>query len=186
MMALRELIVQRGPAAQSPPGEVSERPIAFNDEMVKALLAGRKTETRRPVAGRVHSSQVDGDRTILLDRAGKEIVCPMAAPGDRLWVRERWAQTDDGEYRYFADGDDEAARWRPSIRMPREASRLVLSVRAVSAQKLQDVSENQARSEGCPNDREPLEWFRELWGQIYHEPKLGWKSNPWVWVIQFE
>ncbi|CUJ54281.1 hypothetical protein [Achromobacter sp. 2789STDY5608628] len=198
-----------------------ERPILFTGPMVRAILAGNKTQTRRiakEFAGR------DGLDAILR-RFPNQSGCPYGQPGDRLWVRESTHrrpmihlmtgepldQTYDGGA-YTADGADvltpegfDLAWWYsrkscPSIHMPRWACRLVLEITGVRVERLNDISEEDARAEGCPftwdgNQYEPPppevdSWqgygrasFSLLWSQI-NGPE-SWNSNPWVWVVEF-
>jgi hypothetical protein len=162
--------------------------------MVRALLAGTKTQTRRAVKGAPDDwtpMQPQVFSPTVIDRHGDEqpgsdaygagnedgdcwIRCPYGQPGERLWVREAWAHwgRDDqcGEAPattaqpiYRADGDhwDERDRWRPSIHMPRWASRITLEITEVRVERLQDISESDADAEGCErldSDREDPDW----------------------------
>lgn len=190
-----------------------ERPILFNGHMVRAILGGQKTQTRRAVSG------VRGDNCLLLRKptktrsgivthvldAPERGLCPFGQPGDRLWVRETWSQEGcgAGEVHWRADAltagglraDEVAAmRWRPSIHMPRWACRLVLEITAVRVERLQAISEADAVAEGLsqsesgswlPGPCDHPEWaFHQLWAQVYGEP--AWEANPWVWVIEFK
>ena len=140
--------------------------------------------------------------------------CPYGQPGDRLWVRETFQRfTDDGEILYKADPAgfeamnelkrDECleARWRPSIHMPRWASRILLEITAVRVERLQDISEADARAEGvtdggCLNCGEPepcacaqpapdaRDSFCRLWQSI--NGPGSWADNPWVWIVEFK
>ena len=130
--------------------------------------------------------------------------CPYGAPGERLWVREAWGFDSGvrGDFRplgrndlsgmdllthtlYRADGG-EAPRWRPSIHMPRWASRITLEVTEVRVQRLHDISEEDALAEGCTSDpfATAREHFRVLWDHI-NGAKAPWSSNPWLWCIGF-
>jgi hypothetical protein len=207
---------------------IKERPILFGDAMVRAILDGRKTQTRRPVtrpksingpAGptQPHSPddwkqavqlQADGTWTFWYPGgpgvkkfaqraypAGGGIRCPYGRPGDRLWVREAWQQVD-GCYCYRATPETNYLAWngwtwKPSIHMPREASRLTLEVTGVRVEQVQDISPFDAWAEGV----QPIEWqandegyiaeFWELWDSVYAERGYGWDANPWVWVVEF-
>lgn len=179
---------------------MKERPILFSAPMVRAIVAGTKTQTRRIVKPGVLE-----DGWPIAYAAER---CPYGAPGDRLWVRETWAKAgevgDDIEYR--ADNPDPlGARWRPSIHMPRWASRLLLEVTAVRVERLQDISEDDACAEGvqeldgtldelalyarakkmgeCATDSRV--WFAELWDSI-NGTRAPWASNPFVWVVSFK
>lgn len=138
-------------------------------------------------------------------------VCPYG-PGDLLWVREPWADLRGmgfgAPFAYLADslnrfgredGDARDAReyygvkWRPSIHMPREASRLILRVTNVRVERVQEISEGDAIAEGWeplsnanPGNGGPFAWFRYSWDSIYAKRGLGWDTNPFVWVIEFE
>jgi hypothetical protein len=195
---------------------IKERPILFAGSMVRALLAGAKTQTRRqlrvqpPAATRSfctyhcpdprpHHWAFDGGS--LLDFA---VPCPFGQPGDRLWVRETWTRYDAWQgYHYAADhagfgiGPDDdpdhvpehALRWKPSIHMPRAASRITLEVTGVRVERLQDVSRGDAMAEGCPfpNMRvgaDPRKWYEALWEAL--NGAGTWEANPWVWVVEFK
>ncbi len=187
-----------------------ERPILLNSEMVKAVLDGRKTQTRRAIsdktlqlfsvaamAGECHPLP-GGNEVDQRSQSYYQEFCPFGKPGDRLWVRETFAYGSDfGEadvacfYRATDPGWDEndtAARWRPSIHMPRWASRITLEITGVRVERLNSISEEDAKAEGAPTeccvigDKHFL-GFRSLWKSIYGDE--SWQSNPWVWVIEF-
>lgn len=233
-----------------------ERPILFSAPMVRAILAGTKTQTRRVVRGgpnRVlwHPVVVAGHGG-WIDDHGRPIRCPYGMPGDRLWVREAWAEEhplaiQDGRYSqpgragmvgpppvdfrtiYRADGEplqiwrnadqshpyytrsgpaDEVdaeyptvasnytchgkgIHWRPSIHMPRTASRITLEITAVRVERLQDISERDAWAEGCEGydddvtgGRSGYSEYAELWQSI--NGAGSWDANPWVWVVEFK
>ncbi|WP_438335272.1 hypothetical protein ACSYAE_09085 [Edwardsiella tarda] len=194
---------------------MKERPIIFNDEMVRAILSGTKTMTRRPVkpqpADDIRLYQLPNPEHIgyvssIKHKFGSRTthLCPYGQPGDRLWVRETFG--DCGvRFVYRADTDDGTAcqvkRWTPSIHMPRWASRITLEITGVRVERLQDITEDDARAEGISPAGELLpEYpdayltprgglstvrvaFRRLWKSIYGD--TGWNSNPWVWVIAF-
>ena len=217
---------------------MKERPILFSAPMVRALLAGTKTQTRRVV--KPQPSSVIHDLFIWKDNAAPReellALCPYGQSGDRLWVREAWQYadwTDDGYpwIGYRADDtrklcdrisseewserlmdtwaalsapenyaiDNRAAdrRWRPGIHMPRWASRILLEITGVRVERLQDISEADARAEGAPPShpsidrisREfgyadfPRSWYAQLWEQI--NGAGNWAANSWVWVVEF-
>ena len=207
---------------------VRERPILFNGPMVRALLDGSKTQTRR-VVNNTHRNDGgfvlqdygkgwwpyrshDGESGCYLDRRKDgdyyneaPLRCPYGRPGDRLWVRETWARDDeDGAVFYRADlGTNSGAddwernrldgapkyRWRPSIHMPRWASRITMEIVSVRVERLQDITRGDAMAEGCPfpnmaDGSDPLKWYAELWEQI--NGPGSWAANPWVWVIEFK
>lgn len=137
---------------------MSERPIIFSGPMVRALLAGTKTQTRRIV-----KPQPDEDGLAKLvdgpwqDTSARSYRCPYGAPGDMLWVRETTRQWRDGAQpmtEYVADGWAPRLRWtysrssRPSIHMPRAAARIMLRVESVRVERLQEISEDDAQAEG--------------------------------------
>jgi hypothetical protein len=195
---------------------VKERPILFSAPMVRALLEGRKTQTRRVVKFRVTGPNppqtldfYDGDKwkgTCHEDgRSGNALkLCPYGVPGDRLWVRETWSMAKScnvHEPFYRADGEasgrqttlsyhEREARWRPSIFMPRWASRITLEVTDVRVERLQEISEADALAEGAKQhqDKDPdygyAGWYRALWESI-NGPD-SWAANPWVWVIEIK
>lgn len=177
---------------------MTDRPIIMSAPMVRALLEGRKTQTRRLAA---------------LDYCG---ACPAEKqkwqPGDRLWVREAFSPdwADDGPI-YKADGGSAIdagypaePRWKPSIHMPRWASRLTLLVRDVRVERLQDISEADAMAEGCMSQFERTDeadnWFSfdgkswvadyrrdafaHFWGSLHGAG--AWEQNPWVAAISFD
>lgn len=175
--------------------------ILFNTEMVRSILEGRKTVTRRVVMPK-HLRVLDSpyhkehpevpDKTLL-----KKLCLPPYQPGDTLWVRETWCKAD-GHYMYRAfpgigmepEKQDAAMRemglkWRPSIHMPREAARLFLRVKKVSVEKLREISALSAMEEGVTDWND----FVRLWNTTIKSadlPLYGWDANPWVWVIEFE
>jgi hypothetical protein len=234
---------------RDPEGRMSARPILFSGEMVRAILDGRKTQTRRVVKGQdgypqypcrggivedgrlwfyavsADSEWPDNERGSM---TGWVEPCPYGQPGDRLWVRETWRpeyEHDTGarlvRYRsggveefYGPDADahsralDGTGRWRPSTNMPRWASRLTLEVVAVRVERLQEISEADARAEGAESLflRVPTlsarvhghnGWMHEqeqsfrggfafLWDWADSKRGHGWDSNPWVWVVEFK
>ena len=173
---------------------MKERPILFSAPMVRALLAGTKTQTRRIVKARdlewmdVHQGLREPDNA---ER------CPYGQPGDRLWVRETFGHFERNEnfapgceVFYRADGESLAVeRWRPSIHMPRWASRITLEVTGVRVERLQDISEADATAEGVsaiPDEMRratPRCDFQALWQSI-NGPD-SWAANPWVWIVEF-
>ena len=185
--------------------------------MVRAILAGNKTMTRRVVRGqpfREHtfwesSSSgnwfgVDEDTKT----RGPDIQCPYGQIGTNLWVRETWAaQTafddmpprdigDQAVIEYQAGGTNclgpktgicSRGKWRPSIHMPRWACRLLLEVKSVRVERLQDISLNDIHAEGRPKrENAAHKWYRGLWNSINEKRGYGWDVNPWVFVIEFE
>lgn len=222
---------------------MKSRPIIFSGEMVRAILDGRKTQTRRVVKPRGRLSRnlsadtvdvrhvfgnrwqemfvpgrVDGLNPENLPVTGKAwmVDCPYGTVGDRLWVRETWAPLPGGraekpeDCMYRADPmfkpsgpGDFAWIWKPSIYMPRWASRITLEITAVRVERLQCITEEDAKKEGitCTMDAcnrpiwgphgpqigfcgSPVDAYHGLWESI-HGPG-SWSLNPWVWVLEFK
>jgi hypothetical protein len=201
---------------------MKERPILFSGPMVRAILDGSKTQTRRvvkPVRRYEHNNICRPDLVEdpyavwwhgVSENVGCFQICPHGAPGDRLWVRETFAmnkakagppvvyRADHGEAQsvfverpHSAEWDVVVTRWRPSIFMPRAASRILLEITDVRVQRLQEISEADARAEGVtPNAFEQTSdnWggvlYRRLWEQI--NGPGSWDANPWVWAITFQ
>lgn len=181
------------------------KPIIFNTNMVKAILGGRKTVTRRVVK---------------LPRCGyfehePPQVLPPYQVGDILYVRETWGDyrecTEDGGGAYvlyradYPDGAKQAThpngivyelpQWHPSIHMPKEAARIWLKVTDVRVERLQDMCSDYDNfvKEGIKEQygmrSELANWFADIWNATIKEQDLnryGWDANPWVWVIEFE
>ncbi|WP_455830372.1 hypothetical protein [Pseudomonas fluorescens] len=248
--------------------EIKERPILFSAPMVRAILEGRKTVTRRPVksfqipvedssvaAGERHRWMAIAQRDPRYGfgvfgateaECAKELEefapCPYGKPGERLWVRETWSDVnfqgapgiayradgdvrdlmedasfldEDGAFNYddprskpyhFACWSEDLlggkeGRWRPSIHIPRWASRILLEITAVRVERLQDIGEDQAKAEGVrlyTDHAELGEWwhvdgidtysadprksFELLWSSVGGD----WAANPWVWVVEFK
>ncbi|HCF8039448.1 TPA: hypothetical protein NIU56_002983 [Klebsiella pneumoniae] len=224
---------------------MKERGMIFNGEMVRAILDGRKTQTRRPVRFPVL------DKNLGCELAGNELAGELSAgnylnsafgkPDDRIWVRETWGVVsheldEDGRIRpwtpdrpatainempfgngyysghaiYAADGDftwgdddgyeDGRSCWKPSIHMPRAASRILLEITNVRVERLNSIHDVDAMREGIQNlttcshadfgipgvvnAQHPVRAFQLLWESIYGAD--NWKANPWVWVIEFK
>lgn len=202
---------------------MSEKPILFSAPMVRAILAGMKTQTRRVVKPQPSADLLADYAEIRATRGSDRtdaqmlsdcLPCPYGEPGTKLWVREAWAIVPRTAYRCSEgvqqtlrpDDDHDAAiyragwdrsnggfRWRPSIHMPRWASRITLEVTGVRVERLCDISEADAMAEGAEPyplpvhpDREGLrhvDGFRNLWESI--NGLDSWMVNPWVWVISF-
>lgn len=191
-----------------------ERGIPFTDEMVRAILDGRKTETRRVVrwpdwvedrdSAAYHINQRGGLGLFKDGRLVRRMTCPYGAPGDRLWVREahRVCAAEGGaSVIYRADGPWDAAaerailaqygHWRPAIHMPRWASRITLEVLGVRVERLQSITEEGAKAEGVAPaettccDMSYALGFIDLWDSINARRGYGWDANPEVRVIRF-
>lgn len=197
---------------------MTERPILFSDPMVRAILAGAKTQTRRimkPQPTRVDGGVPfgDGPKWARATPGSAVIGCPHGKRGDRLWVRE--AHYIIGEYRevFFRATQDSnnsptlswPGPWRPSIHMPRWASRITLEVTGVRCERLRDISEADAQAEGVERTVTGDGWsryadssweavglppfadarssFRSLWEHI--NGTGSWDANPWILVVSF-
>ncbi|WP_431833572.1 hypothetical protein [Enterobacter hormaechei] len=202
-----------------------ERGMIFNSEMVRAILDGRKTQTRRIIK----DCTVGRDPISKFIQIGKKFIgcypedvpelirecCPYGVPGDRIWVRETWAEAgasapDLKLYRanypahvpthYENVPPAEDVRWTPSIHMPRWASRILLEITDVRVEQLKSISEEEARSEGVAQLREGF-WKHYQPGWTQHQLSARgsfatlwesiygfgeWDRNPWVWVIEFK
>lgn len=214
--------------ADAPARKPREIPILFNGDMVRAILDGRKTQTRRPAKERrpplgqqartcVCRQIEPSDRpcTVCIERFGAS---PFGRPGDLLWVRETW-RVGNPEHKYH--GADNSAcfvyraggvawnpipvdvkysrdeKWRPSIHMPKWATRLRIRVTDVWVERLHGLSEDDALAEGntghpvdghagYPIGYSPVDEFRGAWDSIYAKRGLRWNTNPWVWACKFE
>ena len=241
---------------------MNEKPILFNTEMVKAILDGRKTQTRRIVRLTEFQKAIShGYDWMFRDKRGlwNEVPaswllrnkCPYGRPGDLLWVRETWkpgAWRDDGriaiDYKaspeltktpwltipeeypgkqfdelweqwtnelrdmgwfpdkngvYQWESGQSPLKWRPSIFMPRWASRITLRMTDVWVERVQEISEADVQREGWFFQNHDLskrydpvtmdtarQWFAELWDSVNAKRGFSWDSNPWVWVVEFE
>lgn len=188
---------------------MSEKPILFSGAMVRALLDGRKTQTRRivkPQPNIVHAIHPDCSiSTNLIFRQGDQRIHSPYKVGDRIWVRETWthwfydSEAKQQRYWYRADYNGDGVpdgwdhglnreswdRWRPSIHMPKAAARIWLEVIAVRVERLQDISNTDAVAEGCSQDVGLERWeFLAIWEECYG--KASFELNPWVWVIEFK
>jgi hypothetical protein len=250
---------------------LTERPILFSGEMVRAILEGRKTQTRRVITGlpddfahaKAHFQTVNYDpakgwwefsvasgggidREVKVKgfRARLKVReydlrttdvrrCPYGLVGERLWVRENWwcnpgivearrdlvwdekarKALDRGPVFYAADGGECPAGWRPSIHLPRWASRIFLEVTKIRAERLHKCSEADALAEGFPPTPVTEEQIAECelgtkeraiaesmrggefsslfnfgfaWDQRNEKRGFAWSTNPWVWVVDFK
>jgi hypothetical protein len=187
--------------------KMKEHPILFSTEMVRAILDGRKTQTRRvikpqpeeEIVGDMLQTQIwylDGD-------PDKMIHCPYGQVGDRLWVRETFCQVcykGDGEPDVCLKEDCERnpiafskcfCKWTPSIFMPRWASRITLEITGIRVERVQEISPEDCLSEGIEKSnsddwKELLSYqYADLWDSI-NGKKHPWSSNPWVWCLEFK
>ena len=194
--------------------EMKERPIIFKGDMVNAIMEGRKTETRRIIkpqppedVGKIfgpeeyepaeydkYGEMFPGKPVFgIYDEDGDYgIKCPYGQIGDRLWVRETFREiemTDGRPYAYRASGDIIGCwHWKPSIFMPRKASRINLEITDIKVERVQDIIADGALADGgwkyntCPFYKAPIKSFQHLWDSI----NKNWNDNPWVWVIKFK
>ncbi|QED76561.1 hypothetical protein FTV93_29395 (plasmid) [Escherichia coli] len=185
--------------------KMKERGMIFNDEMVRAILGGNKTQTRRIVEEKFYG------RAVAAELLAKH--CPYGQPGDRIWVRETYRvhgkATDVATLVYRASVRNSrteqthrvpvdvcnkpvSEKWTPSIHMPRWASRILLEITDVRVERLHDMSEADAKAEGAtpatykitPPEAVYRVGFGDIWRSIYGQD--NWLSNPWVWVIEFK
>lgn len=222
---------------------MKERPILFSGPMVRAIVTGQKTVTRRAMKHQPCRQPVmvpNGGANFWTNplyiqgamMGSQNHGCPYGQPGDRLWVRETWLEDpeDDGSWAYtqymgckgsqlsdipkrfqkpehciFRENwKGPAMLWRPSIHMPRWASRILLEVTDVRVERLQDIREDQVLDEGigdhrfdCDRPVEPdgypacscgsigyIDAFADLWNTI--NGRGAWDANPWVWVVEFK
>lgn len=199
---------------------MSIKPILFNTDMVRAILDGRKTVTRRCVkflnGKNPNWTGYVKDGLMLYNGTNEPCIkpCPYQL-GDILYVRETWSEhyTADSNgklvYCYKADGTNlkseclpgENNRWYPSIHMPKEAARIFLKVNGVRVERLQEITEEQAKAEGAnwkngknvgfeeKMRRSAVDRFAEIWNSTIKKSDIdryGWDASPWVWVIEFE
>ena len=212
-----------------------EHPILFNTENVKAILDGRKTQTRRVIKPQPPNDALikehigvagywipyTADVRLMNSAQGSRKddcgwYCPYGQVGDKLWVRETWAtekrldfyrpsemrnaatialwyMTNDTQ---FDRPEQEMGKIRPSIFMPRWASRITLEITGVRVERVQEISNKDANAEGFPwhgigatlqfGYRQPLTWFSDLWNSLNAKRGYGWDTNCWVWVIEFK
>lgn len=182
-----------------------EKPILFNTDMVRAILEGRKTQTRRimkpqPESRPMYCYAGSSRKDIGKWHCDGKRYTPPCHGDDILWVRETWCQDDltPEDIYYRANYHPTEAKelfgdiglpWRPSIHMPQEYARIFLKVTAVRVERLQDITEEDAKAEGLSSKEAFLQYWDEL---VYRNDKSRFKtsegyskSNPWVWVIQF-
>ena len=215
--------------------KTKERPILFSGPMVRAILNGTKTQTRRvmnvqprapgyqlfTVVNSSDKSKVGKKHWGLLNASGcgfkasdnRYFVCPYGKTGDQLWVRETWAICPHcGTVNWKQEENSrklcgcrecmgEIGKWKPSIHMFRDYSRILLEITSVRVERVQDITEEDAKAEGikhgmdavyasalledkplCPARRE----FMLLWDTLNAKRGFGWDENPWVWVLTFK
>lgn len=197
---------------------MTDRPLLFSAPMVRALLDGRKTQTRRPlktIKGLTIGDVLrDGEKSSCVTLCARhQVQEPRFAVADRIWVRESVCWVSAHGWKYRADEDDlsdfreqgEVSKWYPSIHMPKHASRLTLTVTDMRVERLQDITESDARAEGvgideiahldfgdmpgvrsvatgnlCSSHKDAM---REIWNSI--NGPGAWDANPWVCALTF-
>ena len=200
---------------------MKERPILFSGEMVQAILDGRKTQTRRILKQRKQDVETSSyelmnsyeDNSYWAACWGSDETpngeetyfrCPYGRIGDRLWVREAWMEfpnpkglnTSGEPCMYRATSSPNALwKWKPSIHMPRWASRITIEITGVRVERLNDISEQDAIAEGLTSNAKltddgkdytgfyASDNFLNLWCKIYGDGSFD--ANPWVWVVEF-
>ncbi len=192
---------------------MKERPILFNDQMVRAILEGRKTVTRRVMKPQptpckdgghhwpcnVHQSMLHVERELQNSEGCwcglAEAACPYGQPGDRLWVREAWAQINvaqaPGEtwvvYRECDNRTDYGGPWKPSIHMRRRDSRILLEITAVRVERLHDLSDQDVLAEGCSHsEMQSGDSLVSVFARLWQSTGGDWDANPWIWVVEFK
>lgn len=183
---------------------MKDHPILFSTSMAKAILAGRKTMTRRIIKPQpIDNIEVDGnfyegnykgyvkvDNHPNWQQQFAYEFCPYGEVGSTLWVRETWQKVDTypepdcfGKYLYKSMGDT-CDKWKPSIFMPKDACRIFLKITDIKVERVQDISEEDAIKEGVESWCDAIDNFKQLWQSINGEE--SWNSNPWCWCISFE
>lgn len=195
---------------------MSIKPILFNTEMVRAILDGRKTYTRRLPRKQIEEKYLEYDEWVqtvavpgctYLREKEFYMQYPPYQPGDTLYVRETWSEWTDGYlYKAWTEPFPQAGalpgvKWSPSIHMPKDAARIWLKVTDVRIERLQDITDDGAKAEGAnwkngknvgweeKMNRTAIERFAEIWDSTIKKSdrdRYGWAANPWVWVIEFE
>ena len=173
--------------------EVKEKPILFKGEMVRAILADKKTQTRRIMKLKMPKNakkEVGEDYSIVK----YFVTCPYGKVGDRLWVRESFSAEYFNIFYKATEADPDKFKWKPSIHMPRTACRIILEVLNVRVERVQDITGDDAVAEGVPCTKLGLTYeknlcraqFADLWNSINLSRGYGWDTNPWVWVVEFK
>ena len=191
---------------------MKERPILFSTEMVRAILDGRKSQTRRIIKKQpvdILPMNVPNEWVALLTREpahGEVWKCRYGIPGDRLWVRETWfpiPKSEGGGAIYKVTNSDSykpSLKWKPSIFMPRWASRITLEIVNIRVERVQDISEDDCDAEmfggdipdvvmpnfGFHGGMSMQECYARYWDFINAKRGYGWDVNPYVWVIEFK
>lgn len=195
-----------------PTNKVTEKPILFSGKMVREILNGHKTQTRRvikplPPAWLTQFGYTiftpDGHisgRGVYDDNIGEKYFrCPYGKIGGHLWVRETWGMLPHPKQAsqtiYKADNEIDLDKWKPSIHMPRWASRITLKVTDIRVERLQSITDGDVAKEGVtwgtsivlhPEISPARKAFKALWNEINAKRGFSWDVNPWVWVVSFE
>jgi hypothetical protein len=195
---------------------MKEHPILFSGEMVRAILEGRKTQTRRVITIRTCRYGIPGwlwvketwtpeycEDEPTEPKDGRPIFHYHSADTEfdpDYWLWPHYRATDPTPELCYEDdedgGDEPKCIWRPSIFMPRWASRINLEIVKIRVERIQEITEEDAIAEGAPLGRilgygrlgmeSHREGFIDLWDEINDKRGFGWLSNPWVWVIEFK
>jgi hypothetical protein len=191
---------------------MNEHPILFSSEMVRVILAGKKTQTRRVI--RLADGSIPDEDDIpthedvmpnyIMDFSKtypfwKQLNCPYGKIGDILWVRESFSTVDKGNLIiYKADGltaeevGVDKITWMPSIHMPKRVCRIRLEITDIGVERVQDIRESDIEQEGITLKNDKGEYlghqtqFKNLWDKINSKRDFSWEKNPWVWVIEFK
>lgn len=201
---------------------IKERPILMTDGSPSAILEDRKTQTRRLWGLKQVNISPDDWELLGINSSGLwefrnkrnalivSYKCPYGKVGERLWVKEAWATQKSVDrfspsyignagtvpLWYKADADNhsllERGKWRSSMFIPRWASRILLEITGVRVERVQEITEGDARAEGVtrpPNyslsEKYIVQWFKVLWDSINDKRSYGWNMNPWVGAITF-
>lgn len=198
--------------------QINEKPILFSTEMIQAILWGEKTQTRRilkdglPI-GTIWHKVYDGEliyRIVDSKTVLTHCKCPYGKVGDQLWVRECFGKDFFGKIYYKADDlyvpVGSKAKWRPSIHMPRNLSRIQLEITNIKVEQVQDITEEDCIAESIQwlnnGNQNCYQWtvtgkgeewfdyasdcFKHLWDLINAKRGYGWEKNPFVWAIEFK
>lgn len=182
---------------------MKERPIIFSTEMVRAILDGRKTQTRRVIKSQPNSNdywQRAKGHLVPIEKVAR--YCPYGQPSDRLWVRESFGFLIGGTISYRANCDSwhlkhgYTIKWKPSIHMPRWASRIYLEITEVRVERLKAITVIDLVDEGIEpqyefdtnayNEPPMFKAFIALWDSLNAKRGYSFETNPWVWVISFK
>lgn len=181
---------------------MKETGLMLKAPLVRAILEGRKTQTRREVKRlplRVNREANAMEVDVANIENGKfvdRIPCPWGQPGDRIYVRETWQKAGGGYGIWYAatdskadDGNSPVTSWRPSIHMTKSAARIWLEVTGVRVEQLQDISTEDCISEGLNTTLREYDAevnLRDQFQELWESTGGDWDANPWVWVIDFK